>query len=293
MMPLVSLGGRWLGVLRVAFYTVVALGVVVALFGWLRFRAQSERILEVSGPIPALANDGVTVARGEHIARTLGGCAECHGNDFAGRVMDENALVRVAAPNITPAGAVREYTEGDWFRAIAHGVDRKGRSLLVMPSRELASLSDEDIGAIISFLRGVPAVERDVGRVEVRLVGKVVFGLTGAELMSAEGFDHERRPAVAPPRGPTRAYGEYLANVCRGCHGPKLEGGIVVHPGAPPSADISAAAMRRWSFREFERALREGKRRDGTALDAAMPWNAMRGLSDDEMRALWLGLRQE
>lgn len=292
-MPLVSLGGRWLAVMRVLLFTVVALILVVALVGWLRFRERRQRIHEIGGRTPVFANDGVTLARGEHLARTLGGCAECHGDDFAGRVMDENALVRVAAPNITPAGAVRDYTESDWFRAIAHGVDRRGRSLLVMPSEELAALSDEDIAAIVSFLRGVAPVERDVGRVEVRLVGAVAFGLTGAEVLSAEGFDHERRAAVAPPRGPTRVYGEYLANVCRGCHGPKLQGGITVHPGAPPSADISPDAMRRWSFPEFERALREGKRRDGTPLDAAMPWNATRGLSDDEMRALWLGLRQE
>jgi hypothetical protein len=46
-----------------------------------------------------------------------------------------------------------------------------------------------------------------------------------------------------------------------------------------------------WSYEAFEAALREGKRRDGSELSPAMPWQATRGLSDDEIQALWLALR--
>ena len=80
---------------------------------------------------------------------------------------------------------------------------------------------------------------------------------------------------------------------CRGCHGPELRGGIVIRPGAPPSGDISPRAMAAWTYTDFEEALRRGKGRNGRTLDPAMPWDATRGLSDEEMRALWLGLRQE
>jgi nicotinate dehydrogenase subunit B len=67
----------------------------------------------------------------------------------------------------------------------------------------------------------------------------------------------------------------------------------VLHPGAPPSADISRAPGSDWPFASFERALREGLGRDGRVLDPAMPWRSMKDLSHDELRALWLALRQE
>jgi hypothetical protein len=67
----------------------------------------------------------------------------------------------------------------------------------------------------------------------------------------------------------------------------------VIHPGSPPSADISPAAVSRWELASFERALREGRGRDGRTLDEAMPWRSLKNLSNDELRALWLALRQE
>jgi hypothetical protein len=48
-----------------------------------------------------------------------------------------------------------------------------------------------------------------------------------------------------------------------------------------------------WEFANLERALREGIGHDGRVLDAAMPWRSMKNLSNDELRALWLGLQQE
>jgi hypothetical protein len=72
-----------------------------------------------------------------------------------------------------------------------------------------------------------------------------------------------------------------------------LRGGIVLHPGSPPSADISPAVVSNWVFATLERALREGRGSDGRVLDAAMPWRSMKSLSNDELRALWLALRQE
>jgi hypothetical protein len=161
-----------------------------------------------------------------------------------------------------------------------------------MPSKELASFADQDVAAMIAFLQALPAVDRAPGVSAVNPLGQIVIGLLGIQIFSAENIDHGARRAAAPERGPTREYGSYLLNVCRGCHGPDLRGGIVIHPGAPPSADISPAVSH-WEFASFERALREGRGRDGRVLDEAMPWRSMKNLSNDELRALWLGLRQE
>jgi hypothetical protein len=51
--------------------------------------------------------------------------------------------------------------------------------------------------------------------------------------------------------------------------------------------------MAAWDYPVFVRALREGKRRDGSDMTAAMPWRATQGLKDEELRAIWLALRAQ
>ncbi len=218
----------------------------------------------------------------------------CHGADFAGRVMVETPLFRAVAPNLTrgKGSAVLGYTERDWVNAIVHGVSPRRRSLLLMPAKELASFDDRDVAAMVAYLQTLPVVHRDPGTSSVNALGQIAIGLFGIALFSAEDVDHAARRVAAPAPAPTPEYGRYLLNVCRGCHGPELRGGIVIHPGSPPSADISPA-VRGWEFASFERAMREGRGRDGRVLDDTMPWRSMKNLSDDELRALWLGLRQE
>lgn len=33
--------------------------------------------------------------------------------------------------------------------------------------------------------------------------------------------------------------------------------------------------------------MREGKRKDGSAINEAMPWKAYAGMKDDDLKALW------
>lgn len=274
---------------------VIATGLLVtSLVGWLRFRARSSRIYVLPTTSEAAPHTSAVLARGEHLARGLAGCAECHGADFGGRVFVETPLFRAVAPNLTTGhgSAVRHYTERDWANAIVHGVAPHRRSLLLMPSKELGSFDDRDVAAMIAFLQTLPPVDRAPGVSQVNALGQVAIGLFGLPIFSAEDIDHGAPRAPAPELGPTLEYGRYLLNVCRGCHGADLRGGIVIHPGAPPSADISPAVSP-WELESFERALREGKGRDGRVLDDAMPWRSMKNLSNDELRALWLSLRQK
>lgn len=274
----------------------LAVGLVLSsLVGWQRFRARRERVYSVPDVHWTVERTPAALARGEHLVRGLAGCAECHGTDFGGRVMAETPLFRAVAPNLTQGrgSAVRGYADRDWANAIVHGVGPSRRSLLLMPSKEVGSFADRDVGAMIAFLQTLPSVDRGPASSAVNLLGQVVIGLGELPIFSAEAVDHAARRAAAPEIGPTREHGRYLLNVCRGCHGPDLRGGIVIHPGSPPSPDISRASGSDWEFASFERALREGRGRDGHVLDPAMPWRSMKNLSNDELRALWLGLRQE
>lgn len=281
--------------LRGSLATVAVVMSLSCFAGWLRFRARNIRTYALSSEMHPFERTAARLAHGEHLARGLAGCAECHGADFGGRIFADTPLFRAVAPNLTPGkgSAVRGYTERDWSNAIVHGVRPSGRSLLLMPSKKLGSFDEADVAAMIAFLQTLPPVDRAPGVSHVSSLGRVVIGLLGIPIFSAENVDHGARRAAAPESAATREYGSYLINVCRGCHGPDLRGGIAVHPGSPPSADISRAAMSDWSFADFERALRTGKGRDGRVLAEAMPWRSMKDLSDHELRALWLGLRQE
>jgi hypothetical protein len=64
-------------------------------------------------------------------------------------------------------------------------------------------------------------------------------------------------------------------------------------PDAPPVANLTPGGdLARWSEADFVRAMREGKRPDGRMLHPVMPWRAFAGMTDDELGALFLFLRQ-
>ena len=60
---------------------------------------------------------------------------------------------------------------------------------------------------------------------------KALYGF-GAIQDAAAKIDHRLPPAEPVPEGVTAEHGRYVANMCKGCHGPELAGGRI--PGAPP-----------------------------------------------------------
>jgi hypothetical protein len=66
-------------------------------------------------------------------------------------------------------------------------------------------------------------------------------------------------------------------------------------PGTPPdfpdSQNLTPAAIGSWQEADFFRAIREGKRPDGSVLADFMPWRTYAKMSDVELSALWAYLR--
>jgi len=69
---------------------------------------------------------------------------------------------------------------------------------------------------------------------------------------------------------------------CTGCHGDNLAGKLI-------SDDRAFARL--WSEADFFKALRNGVRPDGRILSAVMPWPETKNLTDDELRAMWIYIR--
>jgi mono/diheme cytochrome c family protein len=276
------------GVLLVALLGLAG----VFAWAWQRSEAGLARRYAVADPPLQLPGDAVSLARGRHLFETRG-CNDCHAAGGVGAlVMDAGPVVRVVAPNITPAQlAARGYDAAAIAAAIRHGVRPDGTPLVFMPSHDYATLGDEDTAALVAYLATLPDSGHEPGAIEVRPLGRVLYALGRLPLLPAEMIDHAPRERQAPPVGETIDYGRYVAAVCTGCHGADFAGGAPLALGAPPVANLTPAALGDWRESDFFRVMREGVRPDGRALHPMMPWKAFSTMTETELRAIWLHLR--
>lgn len=243
-----------------------------------------------------LAADSATLAHGARLA-TLRGCRDCHGDHLAGRVLvDDPMFGRLVTANLTRGGRGAVLTPADWERAVRHGVRRDGTSLVVMPSNEFASLTDDDLAAIASYAASLQPVTTPLPITRLGPLARLLFVVGKLDAVAPAALV---KPAATHLRSivaePTARYGEYLVAGCRGCHGDGLSGGPIPGPGGRPARNItpdSATGIGSWSEADLARVLRTGRLPDGTMLDsAAMPIPVTRQFDDVELEAIYAYLR--
>ena len=282
--------------LAVVGVLVLVLGVAVGGAYALSSRRMAQRFTVADESVP-VSTDSATLAHGRHIAVTRG-CADCHGADFGGTTfIDGMPFARLTASNLTTGkgGVAAGMTVADWVRAVRHGVGREGRALLFMPAQEFNALSDEDLGALVSYLRTVKPVDREPTPNAVGPVGRALYLAGKVPLVPAELIDHTAPRKPSPAAGRTVEYGQYLAAGCAGCHGAGFAGGPIpgTPPEWPPAANLTphADGLASWQEADFVRALRTGRRPDGRELKPEMPWKNFGQFTDDELAAIWMYLR--
>lgn len=283
-----SRAARWAGTGLAGLLTLaLALVAGAAAYG----AAQLSR----SYPNPAtqltVARTPERIARGQRLANA---CVGCHASNsqlpLAGRDFTAGGppVGTLYAANLTPGGDLKGWSDGEIIRAIREGIHKDGRSLLIMPSQNFRNLSDDDVQALVAFLRSQPPTASPTPPTRINLMGALIVTLSGGAILSAQ--PPLAGPVTAPPPGPTAAYGQYLATSvggCTECHGPNLAGRTGGGNG-PPGGPALTALARRWSEAEFVQAIRTGKRPDGSALGEEMPWQQISALaSDDDLRALY------
>lgn len=255
------------------------------------------RQLQVDVKGVALRSDAASIERGRYLYASRG-CVDCHGSHGGGQLfLDDGRGLRIAGPNISPGPGtvVAGYSAQDWERAIRHGLDPKGRPLLIMPSEDYNRLTDDDLAALVAYVRQMPPAQGGRAVVELPLPVRALYGF-GAIQDAAAKIDH-RLPAAQPvPEGVTPAYGAYVANMCLGCHGAQLAGGRI--PGGPPdwpaAADLRPGPdkpMARYASAEaFVQMFKTGLRPDGSAIKV-MPFQSLKQMNDTDMRALYVYLQ--
>ncbi|MET0230252.1 MAG: c-type cytochrome [Rhodanobacteraceae bacterium] len=276
---------------------LVALVLAIVAFVYARSEYALRTHVRVDEAALAIPTDADAIARGEHIAITRG-CTDCHTADLGGKVnMEVPAIGRMAASNLTRGngGVPADFSDADYERAIRHGLKADGTALLFMPSRDFAALTDADVADLIAYIKSRPAVDRKNVPSYIGPLGRALFAFGVLPMVESRLVDHAAPHAPRVDAGATADYGRYLARACVGCHGEHLSGGPI--PGVPPSfkapANITpdASGLAGWTRDDFHRVFREGKKRDGSAIDEFMPWQALGHFSDMELDALWAYLQ--
>lgn len=282
---------KWIGVVLGGILLVL----VVAVFA-LSSSALGKEHEAPAGHEVAVVSDSAMLARGEHLFQVTSACAECHGADAGGSIMaDEGPFGPLAAPNLTrgPGSVTASFTPADWERAIRHGLRADGTSLIIMPSETYTYLADRDLAAIVGYLQSLPPVDRQMPRTKLTFLGRALVGFGVMPVLVADITPQVEHVASVTPDS-SAGYGRYLADIggCRACHGPSLAGGLEAGPpGSPPSSNLTPRGIGHYSRADFERALREGKRPDGSPISEAMPWKLYAKMTAEEIAALWAYLQ--
>lgn len=247
--------------------------------------------------LAALAQERA-IARGKHLVEARYVCIECHGKDFSGGTMlDAPPMGVLKGKNLTSGkgGVVANYKATDWDRMVRHGVKPSGLPT-VMPSEDFGAMSDRELSDLISYIRSAPPVDNTVPDVTFGPVGTMLMA-TGAIRISAEHLSHQSPHAVEPPQETSPEFGKHLVMICTGCHNPQLTGGPIVggDPAWPPARNLTphADGLAGWTYEDFSRALREGKRKNGEELQVPMK-NMIayaKNITEPEMKAMWSHLQ--
>lgn len=261
------------------------------------------------------------IARGQYLAHHVAVCIDCHSTRnfdyYSGPIVPDTEgkggmeFPDVAGTfypsNITPA-ALGNWSDGEIVRAITSGVNKNGEALFpMMPYPIYNFLAQDDVEAIVAYLRTLPAIENDAPK------SKVNFPLNLIMRTIPQPYEPEPRPAVSD----TIAYGKYLSTVagCQFCHTPTDDKGqplpdmdfaggmefkfpwgpIVRSANISPEEDTGIGA---WDKTYFVGRFREYADSAGSHIAVAkddentlMPWTMYAGMTEEDLGAIYSFLR--
>lgn len=128
------------------------------------------RVLLATGQLPILMADrvnaqtqraeitpSVSVEYGQYLAN-IAGCTGCHGPGLSGGPIPAAPPEWPLAANLTPSGAVGQWSEADFIKTIRTGLNPAGQALdVTMPWPRYGNMTDDDLKALWAFIRTVPA----------------------------------------------------------------------------------------------------------------------------------------
>lgn len=276
-----------------------------------------DKAYDVPYPDYKASNDSALIARGKYLVYGPGHCAYCH--------MPSEKLQDVAsgeevplsggwefnippgsfrAPNLTAdvETGIGALSDGEIARALRYSLTHEGK--VMVPVMPFQNMSDEDIIAIISFLRTQEAVYNVIPPSEFTFLGKALLTF---------GMFKPVYPTGTPPAkvasDSTASYGSYLANSvanCVGCHtdrdlktgayinplysggflmpaegDPEMEGYMFISPNITPDPESGIIAA--WDEQTFIERFQYGRLQPGSP----MPWEAYATMTELDLKAVF------
>jgi mono/diheme cytochrome c family protein len=252
------------------------------------------------------SDDSASIGRGRYLVTGPSHCWTCHAADGVKNVQNGTKLGlsggleiklpfgTLYTPNITPdeATGIGRYSDEMLARAIRNSV--KHDNTAMVPFMTFNTMSDQDISAIISYLRSIEPINNPVPENELNILGKIVarFVLKPSQPVAPK--------YIAPDT--TASYGEYLAVSvanCVGCHtqrgktgefiGEKFSGGyhmpvqngIFGTPNLTP--DRETGVMASWTVNDFIRRFETG----AAFPNSPMPWKSFQSFTKNDLKALY------
>ena len=242
------------------------------------------------------------VERGRYLVEGPAACGNCHspkGPDappLAGFLIREYNF-STYAHNITPGSRIAGWTDEELARAIREGVRPDGTIIgPPMPIHLYRGLSDDDLAAIVAYLRTVPAIEAE------HVDNKYPFPLTASYGPPVEAV-------AAPSADDPVAYGAYLAGPvahCVECHSfidsrPDLENNLGGGGGhywegpwgrsVPANITNGPEGIADYTDDEIATMISQGVRPDGSKMLPPMPYDYYANLGEGDLAAIVAYLR--
>lgn len=263
------------------------------------------------------------IERGRYLANSVTVCMDCHStrdwNQFSGPLVEgtlgkggEIFDQRYGFPgsfharNITPAG-IGDWTDGQLLRAIASGVDKKGRALFpVMPHPSYGKMDKEDLLSIIAYLRTIAPIENKVPDSKADFPMNIILHTIPTKAV----YGH------APDANNLVERGSYYFNAasCGDCHtkqekGEKIKGmelaggfefpmktgGIVRSSNITPDKTTGiggwdeAAFVKR--FKAYGDSSYQTPRIAAGEFNSVMPWTMYKNMKEADLKAIYAYLR--
>lgn len=262
------------------------------------------------------------IERGRYLAHTVTVCMDCHSTrdwtKYAGPlepgtlgIGGEKFSREFGFPglffskNITPY-ALGDWTDGEIYRTITSGVDKDDKALFpIMPFHLYNQLHDEDIHAIIAYLRTLEPLESIITERSVDFPFNLIIRTLPAKRTQVTGI---------PPKTDPVAYGAYLtaAASCVECHTPVEKGKLLadqLYSGgrefAMPGGTVTSSnitphetGLGNWTveqfvhtFKQYQDSTWQSPKLALTDPNTIMPWMMYSEMTEEDLRAIFAYLQ--
>ncbi|RAU82348.1 c-type cytochrome [Pontibacter arcticus] len=299
------------GILLVVLLTITAAG-------FLYFRYALPDV--AAAPVIRIAKTPALVKRGEYLANHVSACVNCHAtrdwSRFSGPALpgtegrggdkfDHNLGFPGVfyAKNITndKETGIGNWTDGEIFRAITAGVNREGEPLFpVMPYKAYSQMSEEDVYAIISYIRTLTPVKHKVPASKADFPQNIILRAMPATPQNME-----------PVLDDELDKGKYLLTIaaCADCHTPQKNGKLLEEKmlaggfefTLPSGATLQSSnitphrdtGIGNWTEEEFIskfKSYADPAKLAGMGPDdfnSVMPWSMYAGMHEDDLKAIY------